>query len=154
VTLRYDFIDFLFTEQACFLLAGKIIDSKKVWSKNSHQKWLVKMVTHQNWLIHQKNSIWVLLFMNMNICCLICFLYFLPKKNWKVRKDFIKCLKFHRFCRIWQVFTKFSFWLFFGPVKELPSLEDIQKIMKIENWIEKWVFFYIVHCHGRGPLHR
>jgi hypothetical protein len=54
---------------------------------------------------------------------LIIFPYFLPK-NWKVRKDFIKCLKFHRFCRIWQVFTKICYWLFFGPVKEFPSLEE------------------------------
>jgi hypothetical protein len=32
MTLRHDFIDFLLTEHllACFLLAGKIIDSKKV----------------------------------------------------------------------------------------------------------------------------
>jgi hypothetical protein len=35
VTPRHDFIDFLLTEHllACFLLAGKIIDSKKVWFK-------------------------------------------------------------------------------------------------------------------------
>jgi hypothetical protein len=35
VTIRHDFIDFLFTEHllAFFLLAGKIIDSKKVWFK-------------------------------------------------------------------------------------------------------------------------
>jgi hypothetical protein len=26
----------------------------QIYTKNSHQKWLVKMVTHQNWLIHQK----------------------------------------------------------------------------------------------------
>jgi hypothetical protein len=34
MTLRHDFIDFLLQEVlACFLLAGKIIDSKKVWFK-------------------------------------------------------------------------------------------------------------------------
>jgi hypothetical protein len=26
----------------------------QIYTKNSHQKWLVKMVIHQNWLIHQK----------------------------------------------------------------------------------------------------
>jgi hypothetical protein len=64
VTPRHDFIDFLLTEHflTYFLLVGKIIDSKKCGSninKNSHQKWMFKMFIHQNWLIHQKNSIWV-----------------------------------------------------------------------------------------------
>ncbi len=27
----------------------------QIYTKNSHQKWLVKMVIHQNWLSHQKN---------------------------------------------------------------------------------------------------
>jgi hypothetical protein len=50
LTSRHDFIDFLFTEHllTCFLLAGKIIDSKKVWfkytpkihTKNGWLKWL------------------------------------------------------------------------------------------------------------------
>jgi hypothetical protein len=49
-TPRHDFIDLLLTEHllACFLLAGKIIDSKKVWfkykpkihTKNGWLKWL------------------------------------------------------------------------------------------------------------------
>jgi hypothetical protein len=40
VTPRHDFIDFLFTKHliACFLLAGKIVDSKKVWFKYMYTK--------------------------------------------------------------------------------------------------------------------
>ncbi len=55
MTAWHDFIDFLLTEHllAYFLLAGKIIDSKKVWFKYTpkiHTKngWL-------KWLVHQKN---------------------------------------------------------------------------------------------------
>jgi hypothetical protein len=45
VTSWHDFIDFLLTEHllACFLLAGKIIDSKMCGS-NNHQKFTPKMV--------------------------------------------------------------------------------------------------------------
>jgi hypothetical protein len=28
----------------------------QIYTKNSHQKWLVKMVIHQNWLVHQKKN--------------------------------------------------------------------------------------------------
>jgi hypothetical protein len=61
VTPRHDFIDFLLKEHllSFFLLAEKIIDSKKVWFKYTpkiHTKngWL-KWLSHQNWLFHQKN---------------------------------------------------------------------------------------------------
>jgi hypothetical protein len=39
---------------ACWKNNGLEKSVVQVITKNSHQRWLVKMFIHQNWLVHQK----------------------------------------------------------------------------------------------------
>jgi hypothetical protein len=65
VTPRHDFTGFLLTEHllACFLLAGKIIDSKKVWFKYTpkiHTKngYTLKLVDTQKKILFGFRNFW------------------------------------------------------------------------------------------------